>query len=103
MRVPISGKNVALIAYITFVGLIVAYFLNKNEKNEFAQWHIKNMFGLVLFLFASVALQDYSIGLYVYWITVAFWMYSFFMALTNNKKAIPVLSEKFQQWFTFLD
>lgn len=98
-----QGKHIALIAYITFVGLIIAYFLNKEDKNPFGQWHIKNMFGLVVLLFASVTLQEYSVGFYLYWTTVLLWIVSFLMALNNKQKAIPYLSEKFQVWFSFLN
>ena len=101
-QIPL-GKITALIAYTTFIGLIIAYFLNKDDKHTFAQWHIKNMFGLLILLFTSVALQDYTIGLYMYWISVGLWILSFIMALNNKQKAIPYLSDKFQTWFSFLD
>ncbi len=97
------GKNKAIIAYITFIGMLIAYFMNRDEKHEFATWHIKNMFGLVVLLFCSLALQNYAIGFYIYWVSVALWVFSLLMALTNKQQAIPFLSEKFQTWFTFLD
>lgn len=102
-KVTPSGKNIALIAYLTFLGLIVAYFLNKDKKHPFAQWHIKNMFGLVLFRFAAITLEDYDLGFYLYWLSVGLWVISFTMALIDHQKAIPYFSEKFQEWFTFLD
>lgn len=97
------GKKYAVIAYLTFIGMLIAFFMNKEDKHPFVTWHVKNMFGLVVFLFASVALQNYEMGIYVYWITVAFWAYSLLMALFNQQKGIPYISEKFQEWFTFLD
>ena len=98
-----SGKTKAIIAYFTFVGLLIAYFMNKDDKHEFATWHIKNMFGLLLFLFVAVALQEYPIGVYFYIGTVVLWALSLLLALLNKKQGIPYLSEKFQSWFTFLD
>ena len=98
-----KGKKAAIIAYLTFIGLIIAYYMNRENRNDFTSWHIKNMFGLVILLFASTALQDYAIGFYFYWLTIILWVISFVMALTNRKQGIPLLSEKFQQWFTFLD
>lgn len=98
-----SGKTKAVIAYLTFVGLLIAYFMNKDDKHEFATWHIKNMFGLLLFLFAAVALQEYPIGFYFYWGSFILWAFSLLMALFNRKQGIPFLSEKFQTWFKFLD
>ena len=97
------GKTKAVVAYMTFVGLLIAYFINKDNRHEFATWHIKNMFGLLILLFISVVLQAYSIGFYVYWTSVVLWIISLIMALLNQKRGVPFLSEKFQTWFTFLD
>lgn len=97
------GKTKAVIAYLTFVGLLIAYFMNKDNRHEFATWHIKNMFGLLILLFVSLALQDYFIGFYVYWTSALLWLISLLSALMNKKQGIPYLSEKFQTWFTFLD
>ncbi|MBX2829284.1 MAG: hypothetical protein KTR22_14050 [Flavobacteriaceae bacterium] len=100
----ITGHTKAIVAYCTFIGLIIAYFLNKdNDRDEFAAWHIKNMFGLVILLFAAVALQSYAIGFYVYWTTACLWLFCLLMAIFKRKVGIPFLSEKFQTWFRFLD
>ncbi len=98
-----QGKTKAIVAYLTFIGLLISYFLNREDKHAFTTWHIKNMFGLVILLFVSIAFQNYEIGFYIYWTAVVLWIYSFFMVLTNKQKAIPYLSDKFQEWFTFLD
>jgi len=102
MRNP-SGKTKAIIAYLTFVGLLIAYFMNKDDRHEFATWHIKNMFGLVVLLFIAVAFQNYAFGAYIYWTAVLLWAISLVSALLNKKQGIPFLSEKFQSWFTFLN
>ncbi|MEL6811704.1 MAG: hypothetical protein AAFP76_10245 [Bacteroidota bacterium] len=98
-----SAKTKAVIAYLTFIGWIIAFFMNKDNRHEFATWHIKNMFGLLILLFASIALQDYLIGYYIYWISAILWLFSLIMCLLNRQLGIPFLSEKFQTWFTFLD
>jgi len=35
-----EGKTMAIISYITVIGLIVAYFMNKSKNNEFTKFHI---------------------------------------------------------------
>ena len=35
-----EGKTMAIIAYVTVIGLIIAYFMNKDKNNEFAKFHI---------------------------------------------------------------
>ena len=54
-----KGYTAAIVAYITFIGLLIAYFINKEDKHPFATWHIKNMFGLVIVLFISQVMQGY--------------------------------------------
>ena len=43
----------AILAYLSFIGLIIAYILNMEEKDKLVSYHIKNMFGLVILLFIS--------------------------------------------------
>lgn len=106
MQTPPPGKNKAIIAYITFVGMLIAYFMNRDEPHEFARWHIKNMCGLTLILLVSQVMQEYIHSLFgfILWLFwLVFTLFSLFMAITNKKIGIPYLSEKFQEWFTFLD
>jgi hypothetical protein len=99
-----SGPNFhRIITYLTFIGLIIAYQLNKEYKDPRTTWHIKNMFGLLLGLFAAVWLQDYPIGFYVYWTVVCLWLYSLIMVILDQNRGIPFLSNAFQRWFKFLD
>ena len=39
-----KGKNLAIVAYITFIGMFIAYTINRDKKDAFATAHIKNMF-----------------------------------------------------------
>ena len=99
-------KTYALIAYLTFIGLVVAYFLNKDKKYAFVTYHIKNMFGLVIILFISQLLQTLSdprLGEVIWLLAFTLWSFSIATIIFNMKKTIPWLSDKFQQWFTFLD
>ena len=103
-KVP-DGKTKAVVAYITFIGFFIAFSMNKDKPEEFATFHIKNMFGLLLLLLVAVVTQfhiDLLVGDILYWVSVAFWVFSLVMAITNKKVGIPFLSKKFQTWFTFL-
>lgn len=105
MQTP-PGKKKAVIAYITFVGMFIAYFMNRDEPHEFARAHIKNMFGLVLLQIIHSALLEYindAIGFGLWILLVLIWSYSIIACILNKWPAIPFLSKKFQQWFTFLN
>ncbi len=99
-------KTYALLAYLTFIGLIVAYFLNRDKKYSFVTYHIKNMFGLLILLFISQSLQaltDPRLGEALWFIAFVLWAFSVATIVFNKKKSIPWLSDKFQKWFSFLD
>ncbi len=44
-----EGKTMAIIAYVTVIGTIIAYFMNKDKNNAFAAFHIKQGFRLFIF------------------------------------------------------
>jgi uncharacterized membrane protein len=106
MTESLPGKTKAILAYSTFVGFLIAASINANEKDDFATWHIKNMFGIILLWIVSLVTQ-FNINLLagdILQITsILCLIYSLVMAIQNKKQGVPILSEKFQQWFTFLE
>lgn len=98
-----AKTSYSVLAYLTFIGLIIAYQLNRERKDPNITWHIKNMFGLLIGLFAAVWLQNFPVGFYVYWTVVCLWVFSLIKAILGQNKGIPYLSEAFQRWFKFLD
>lgn len=99
------GKLKAVFAYATFIGLIIVYFINREDRHSYTTWHVKNMFGLLILLFISQIMQSYypTAGLATWWVVFFLWAYSIIMAIANKKQGIPLLSDKFQEWFTFLN
>jgi len=98
-----DGKTIAIISYITFIGTIIAYFMNQNKRNPFASFHIRQAIGLVLLGFVISFISrfiDYgwvsqllSLGLFVLWII------AFIGAIQGQEKKIPLLGDQFQEWF----
>jgi uncharacterized membrane protein len=106
MAESIPGKNKAILAYATFIGFLIAASMNANQKDEFATWHLKNMFGIIVIWIVSIVTK-FNINLFsgdiIQIISILSVIYSLVMVFQNKKQGIPFLSEKFQQWFTFLD
>ena len=101
-----EGKNLAIVAYITFIGMFIAYSINRDKKQAFVTAHIKNMCGLVFGLLIAQTTQEYinsQLGDLLWWVMFSLWVYSIIAVLQNKLPNIPYISEKFQQWFTFLD
>lgn len=103
-----TGNYKAILAYLFFIGLIIAYILNIDEKDKFVTYHIKNMFGLVIILFIITTFFNGNeilqfVGQFSWTICFFMWVYSLVMAITGKMKGIPILTDLFQKWFKFLD
>jgi len=101
-----GGKTIGNIAYITLIGWIVAFIMNSSKKNEYAFFHLRQMFGLVLFsILISVLNVTINLGLFGTILTVlllVLWVIGFVGAIQGKKKLIPIIGENFHEWFEFL-
>jgi uncharacterized membrane protein len=109
----VEDKTVAIIAYLTFVGFIVALILNNGpKKNALGQFHLRQALGLLILhlggmiafvilaivfhrgffgLIVNIASKGYFIGLLVLFIL------GLVDAINGRRKPIPVLGEFIQQ------
>ena len=97
-----EGKTIAIISYITFIGLIIAFIMNNDKKNPFASFHIRQMVGLSLvailnsFIIARISApvsMVISIGILV------LWTIGLIGAAQGQMKKVPLLGDYFQDWF----
>lgn len=107
---PLKPESVAIIAYLTPFGLIAAYFLNRTTKDPFVAFHVKNMFGIIVIHYLGVLTGNFDLNLgswtlheVIFIIGILMWILSFIRMLQKRKAGVPILGEKFQQWFKFLD
>ena len=111
IKTPISksdiiseGKTIAIIAYITFIGLIIAFVLNMEKKNSFALFHIRQSLGLVLVALVLgviniIPILGWVISIIGSIILFIMWISGLMSALNGNEKPVFLLGEKFQEWF----
>lgn len=98
-----EGKTIAIIAYITIIGLIIAFIMNNEKKNSFATFHIRQCLGLGL---TSLALGVVNIIPILGWLISIFgslfllvlWVMGLISALNGEEKPVPLLGEKYQEW-----
>ncbi len=99
----ISSKTLAIVAYITLIGTLVAFFLNQEKRDELVSFHVRQALGLWLLQL----LLGYFIGGFDSWmLTYAFWIffivlfiYGIMGAVAEKKNAVPVLGPLFQKLF----
>ncbi|WP_298778047.1 hypothetical protein [uncultured Polaribacter sp.] len=98
-----EGKTAAIIAYITILGTIIAFFMNNNKKNSFTSFHIRQMIGIFLLSMANkYIIFDFlgtTIGLVTFALIIVLWFIGFVGVLKGEEKLVPVIGEQFQNWF----
>lgn len=98
-----KGKNMAVVAYLTLVGTLIAWSMNQDDRNEFAAFHIRQALGLD-FLFFTLAILISGFNrwylTFPFWLCfIMLWAFGFIGALQGKISIIPLLGNHFQKWF----
>lgn len=98
-----EGKTMAIIAYITIFGLIIAFIMNNDKKNSFTSYHIRQSLGLgitalALGLVNYIPFIGWILGMVGTILLIILWVMGLMSALNGEEKPVPVLGEKYQEW-----
>lgn len=103
-EVTSEAKTIAIISYITLIGLIIAFVMNNDKKADFSTYHIKQALGIGL---TGLALGVVGMIPILGWIasflgTIALiylWIMGLVNAVNAKKKPVPWLGKKYEEWF----
>src|SRR5699024_855796 len=98
------NKTIAILAYITFIGWVIAVVMNHEKKEPFASFHIRQMLGICC---TALAIGVISMIPFLGWIVYIFgmlliiflWISGLIHALNEKEKPVPLLGTKYQEWF----
>jgi uncharacterized membrane protein len=91
-----NGKGVAIIAHITLIGWVIALIMNSSNKTELGSFYIRQVLGLMLFsLLSWIPVLGWIIGL----VCLVLWVVSLINSIGGKLTPIPIVGEKFQEWF----
>ena len=99
-----EGKTIALIAYLTIIGLVIALVLNNDKKNSFASFHIRQSLGIMLTGFAVglvswIPFLGWLIAFAAIFVLVYLWVSGLLYAINGKEKVVPMLGDKYAEWF----
>lgn len=99
-----EGKSTAVIAYLTLIGLIIAFIQNNEKKNPFAAFHIRQCIGLFLTGFALgfislIPILGWIVGILGMILMIILWFIGFVSALNGKMKPLPIVGNLYQKWF----
>lgn len=91
-----TPQTLAIVAYITLIGWIVALVINNNNKQPLVSFHLRQMLGLIIMSFVGIIP-------FVGWIlsiaAFVLWILGFISAINGEEKPVPIVGDYFQQWF----
>ncbi len=96
-------KMIGIVAYLTLIGWIVALVLN-SPKSEYGSFHLRQFLGIFLLGIASgfvfiIPVLGWIAGFVGYIAAFVFWIIGFVGAVQGKQTPVPILGEKFQEWF----
>ena len=101
-----DGKNLAIIAYITMIGVLIAFYMNQEKRNAFTFFHIRQAIGLWLVFMALgyvIGSFDSLMVTYSWWVFFSvLFVYGMFGAVSGKANKIPILGNLFQKLFKSL-
>jgi len=93
-----EGKTMAIISYITLIGLIIAYFMNKDKKNAFAAFHFNQAVRVFIFsiiwaiiMFVLVMVTKSSMISYLGYASWVFVILGIMNAAGGKEQKVPLI------------
>lgn len=99
-----DGKTIAIVSYLTLIGLVAALIMNGNKKNTFAAYHIRQSLGLMLTAFAISLVNVIPIIGQIVWLIgflalLYLWIVGLMNAVNGKEKPLPFLGDYYSEWF----
>lgn len=99
-----DGKTIAIVSYLTLIGLVAALIMNGDKKNTFAAYHIRQSLGLMITALALsfinfIPLLGQIIWLVGFLVLLYMWIMGLMNAVNGKEKPLPILGDKYMEWF----
>lgn len=101
-------KTMAMVAYLTLIGWIIAFVTNRDKKDPLVAYHVRQMLGVLI---AGLATGILGIIPFIGWIlylpllvvVIIMWVSGLVNAINGVQKPVLILGNKFQEWFATLE
>lgn len=92
-----DGKTKAIVAHIFFIGWIISFVINMNDKDEIASFYLRQTIILHLIIIMGwIPVLGNLLALAAF----VFLIISILSAFQNEMKEIPFVGKYFQEWFS---
>lgn len=99
-----EAKQIAIISYITVIGLVIAFIMNNDKKLNFASYHIRQSLGLcvtglALGVIGIIPILGWLINIIGIFVLLYMWVRALMNAVNEKEKPAPFLGKKYENWF----
>ncbi|MBK9758976.1 MAG: hypothetical protein IPO90_03120 [Flavobacteriales bacterium] len=99
-----EDKTVAILAYITLIGFIIAIVLHGQKKTALGAFHLRQMVGIILmgacnFVLIFIPILGWIAMFALGICALIMWVMGLIGAINGEMKPAPILGAKFQEWF----
>ncbi|MEO6949417.1 MAG: hypothetical protein ABI123_07305 [Ginsengibacter sp.] len=100
----VQGKDIAIISYITIIGLVIAFIMNSEKKASFAYYHIRQVTGLAvtglaLWIIGIIPILGWLILIVGSFCLLIMWIMGLMNAINGKEAPVPILGKKYEEWF----
>lgn len=104
-----EDRTVAVLAYITIIGFIIAIVIHSGKKTALGAFHLRQVLGLIVsglvmwvacIILAFIPILGW-LAIIVAWICFfVMWLMGLIAAATGQQKPMPIMGGKYQSWFS---
>jgi len=99
-----EAKRIAVISYITIVGMVIAFLMNNEKKLGFASYHIRQSLGLcatgiALGVIGIIPILGWIINIVGIFVLLYMWVMAMINAVNGKEKPAPLLGKYYEIWF----
>ncbi|HKW28413.1 MAG TPA: DUF4870 domain-containing protein [Verrucomicrobiae bacterium] len=104
----VEDKTVAIVAYLTLIGFIVAIIVHMNKKTKLGAFHLRQVLGYFLTTIAVAFCQIILVFIPILgWLCIlalwasmlVLWILGLVAAINGQMKPMPVVGPLYQKWF----
>lgn len=102
-----EDKTVAIVAYLTLIGFIVAIILHGQKKTALGSFHLRQMLGIILTGFVGAIVAWLTVFILIgivlvpafYILMLVMWIMGLIAAANGEMKPTILLGKQYQEWF----
>ncbi len=100
-----EDKTIGIIAYLTLIGLLIAFVMNIDKKHPFARFHTQQSLGLfctalALFVLGWIPILGWLLSIAGSLVLFILWLSGIINALNGRQQPVWLIGNLYTKWFS---